>query len=775
MDGQAIREKEALCIEEQAPACTTTCPLHVDVRAMVEHVRDGQFKRAFEVLARTISFPTIISRVCDHPCESGCRRAEVGAPIKIHALERACVDYGFSAVPLRVQRPQIKRRIAIVGAGLSGLTAALDLHVKGHTVVLFEAASELLPRLRAFDHAILSPEDIAADLERVLISGIEFRLNTPIALDDSSEPNSLKQLVDEFDAVYLGSGPQPVAGLSELVVLDSAQHLSINTLTLATSHAKIFAGGSHRYGQQYSPISSLHDGRYAAISIDRVLQGASLEANRDNQGSYPSRLYVNTSRFTPSEAVELSAGTRAYTQQQAMDEGARCFPCHCLECVRLCPYLEHYGGYPKRYVREIYNNDSILMGQHKSNHMVNSCLLCGLCEAICPNDVSMAEVCLEARESMVDKGKMPTSYHEFALRDMAFSQSDAFSMWRHQPGHQHSQTVFFPGCQLSASSPEHVKKVYDHLCAKLPGGVGLMLGCCGAPAQWAGRKDLFQANQQALAESWNAMGRPRMVTACSTCLSTFKQTQPDIALDSLWTVLDEVGVPMPVSSQSGPKRSVAIHDPCTTRDEEPIRNSVRHILSTIGVEVIELNAPGLSTCCGFGGLASFVNPPVTNKVIDQRIAQSDADYLTYCAMCRDNFARRGKRSLHLLDLLLDSEQDTAARADPGFSRRQENRARLKNQLLRERWGENVQQPEAKLELELSEAVHADIELKLILEDDIRQVIQHAQTTGAKLINPATGHFIASFRPSTITYWVEYTQDGSRYLVHRSYCHRMEVG
>ena len=72
----------------------------------------------------------------------------------------------------------------------------------------------------------------------MLISGIEFRLNTPIALDDSSEPNSLKQLVDEFDAVYLGSGPQPVAGLSELVVLDSAQHLSINTLTLATSHVK---------------------------------------------------------------------------------------------------------------------------------------------------------------------------------------------------------------------------------------------------------------------------------------------------------------------------------------------------------------------------------------------------------------------------------------------------------------------------------------------------------------------------------------------------------
>jgi hypothetical protein len=201
---------------------------------------------------------------------------------------------------------------------------------------------------------------------------------------------------------------------------------------------------------------------------------------------------------------------------------------------------------------------------------------------------------------------------------------------------------------------------------------------------------------------------------------------------------------------------------------------VRHLIERCATNVIELDGPELTTCCGFGGLASFANPEVANKIVDKRIAQSSSDYLTYCAMCRDNFARRGKRAIHVLDLLFPGSDDPAARADPGFSMRQENRGRLKRQLLRDVWRQTVNEPTADIELLISAEVHADLEKKLILLDDVRQTIRHAETSHQKILDPKTGHFIASFRPVSMTYWVEYTVADERYTVHRAYSHRMQL-
>ena len=97
------------------------------------------------------------------------------------------------------------------------------------------------------------------------------------------------------------------------------------------------------------------------------------------------------------------------------------------------------------------------MGARQGNRLINSCSLCGLCEAVCPEDFAMQDLCLQARRAMVQKGKMPPSAHEFALLDMQFSNSDRFALARHEPGKTSSAQVFFPGCQLSASSPKQVQ------------------------------------------------------------------------------------------------------------------------------------------------------------------------------------------------------------------------------------------------------------------------------------------------------------------------------
>jgi Fe-S oxidoreductase len=439
----------------------------------------------------------------------------------------------------------------------------------------------------------------------------------------------------------------------------------------------------------------------------------------------------------------------------------------------VCQYLEDYGSYPKRYVRQIYNNECIVMGVRNLNKMVNSCALCGLCSAVCTENFSMADVILDARQSMVRTGKMPPSAHDFALRDMAFSQSAAFTLARHQPGFQSSQTAFLPGCQLSASSPGHVAACYEHLRNTNDGGVGLILACCGAPALWAGDEARFQAALHEIEHAWSSLGEPRLITACSSCFKTLKDRLPHIAVEPLWPYLAPALLPqMPPEPAS---RRLAIHDPCSTRGVKEVEGSARTLLCELGIIPVELNEPGLTTCCGYGGLAQFVNPALADKTVARRARENDADFVTYCAMCRDRFAHQGKRAVHILDLVFAGGGiDPAARPDPGFSQRQENRAHLKTQLLRDVWREQGSLMKPSIELLVSDDVKALLEKRMILLEDVRLTIEYAETSGDKIENPATGRFLASQRSACVTYWVEYSAAGQNFVVHNAYSHRMEV-
>ncbi|HEY8875794.1 MAG TPA: 4Fe-4S dicluster domain-containing protein, partial [Desulfosporosinus sp.] len=97
------------------------------------------------------------------------------------------------------------------------------------------------------------------------------------------------------------------------------------------------------------------------------------------EGTYETKLYVNTKCFTALPVVTMSHKTEGYTPEEAVQEASRCLNCQCLECVKGCKYMEHYGSYPKNYLRQIYNNDTIVMGIRHGNKMINSCSLCGQC------------------------------------------------------------------------------------------------------------------------------------------------------------------------------------------------------------------------------------------------------------------------------------------------------------------------------------------------------------------------------------------------------------
>lgn len=769
MDRDQVRRWEAQCIEEQAPACAATCPLHVDARKLAEHVSRGDFKAGFAALAVATPLAPILAFICDHPCQRACRRAEVGDAVQIGALERACATFGGPAPALR-PLPSRNTRVAVIGGGLSGVSAALSLAQRGHGVTLFELKPRLLARVR--DALPVAPPDALLEQNLALLESLGVHVKCNALISRHEGPFGIDAIFAGFEAIYLATGPELFDETALGLERTADGRLRIDSLTLATSNPRIFAGGAQRYfAGAYSPIASIADGSFAAVSIDRALQGASLDANRDNQGPYTSRLYVQIKDIASSSVIKPADGC-SYTRKEAVQEAGRCIPCHCLECVKVCQYLEDYGSYPKRYVRQIYNNECIVMGVRNGNRMINSCALCGLCVTVCPENLSMANVCLDARQTMVRRGKMPPSTHEFALRDMAFSQSDAFTLARHAPGTVSSAYAFLPGCQLSASSPDHVATCYNYLRSSKPGGVGLILECCGAPARWAGDEDKFHEALTRIESAWQALGKPRLISACSSCYKTLADHLPQIPVEPLWKHLTGAAAQQRVGAASRP---YAIHDPCSTRGIAAVEESARELIAQMGIELEELNSPGLTTCCGYGGLQMFANPALTAKTVARRAAENPADYITYCAMCRDRFAHEGKRSIHLLDLVFPSDgTDLAARPDPGFSTRQENRARLKQRMLRDVWHEKGEFVEPAIHLSISDDVRHLLERRMILLEDIRLTIAHAEHTGERFEDPVTGRSLASLRSTCVTYWVEYARDGERFIIYNAYSHRMEM-
>ncbi|MBS3976699.1 MAG: NAD(P)-binding protein [Syntrophomonadaceae bacterium] len=775
MDQKKWREREARCIQEEAPGCTAACPVHVDGRGIALAVRKKDYAAGFMLLNKMLPFPRIISRICDQPCRQACKRKDLGGAIHVNALERCCAENYDPPAPKILQVKAKDKKVAVIGAGLSGLTAAVELAKKGYKVVVFEATHRLAGSIRDISESILPAQTIEDDLAYLEKLPLEIRYDARIS-NSGSKMLTFDDVCTGFDAVYLGVGCLGASSLNLGLELNSAGKPVIDPVTFATSRSKVFAGGSLLLGTHgKSPITSISHGKIAANSIDRLFQNASLTVGREKEGPFDSSLYTNIDGVEFQVASKEYNPVRGYIVGEALREANRCLLCECMECVKVCEFLANYGSYPKRYVREVYNNLSIVMGIHHANATINSCRLCGLCEQVCPGGLNMGEIYKEARQIMVKKGKMPPTAHDFALRDMQFSTGTKFVLNKHQPGYKKSSIMFFPGCQLSASSPQNVRRIYEFLCAKTEGGAGLSLGCCGAPADWAGRQELFKETIRNVENNWLDLGQPRVITGCPTCYSIFKRELPQMEAETVWTFLEQIGLPDKAKEGVSPKK-LAVHDACTTRHEARLQKSIRSILHKLGHQVEELDTGwGKTECCGYGGLQLFANRDLARKGAERRIKESEADYLAYCAMCRDIFAGRGKRVYHLLDLIFSAkEQDPATQKGPGFSERHENRARLRETLLKEVWGETVEERQSEIKLIIPEAVGDVMEDRMILREDVAKVIAHAEKSGNKFKNMENNSFIACFKPVSVTYWVEYTSQGDGFLVRNAYSHRLEI-
>ncbi|MDR1205313.1 MAG: NAD(P)-binding protein, partial [Peptococcaceae bacterium] len=632
------RDMTKNCIHGNLPDCAGLCPFRFDVRDFTEKLIRGRFDAAYRVYRDTVLFPEIVSRLCSAACRGGCCRKETDAPVRRNLLELAAVQFARQKAPVRLNVPDKGKSVVIIGAGPGGLACALRLASRKYRVTVFDQRESIGGSLLDLPER----EIFLADIENQFgQEKWEFKGGTKIT--------GLSRM--EADAVYIATGQ----GGEDFGALEGRRGYF-------TSADGVFIGGSILGGDA---VSAIRDGRDAAERIEGYLKTGRME---DDVPPLPVGNRPDPVKLVYLPAVEPEAGG-LYTQAQALAEAGRCLRCDCDICQRKCPLMAFYRRYPDKIAEmtegTVWATD--LFYHHLATRMLASCDQCGVCGEVCPRNVDVKALILDARRVMVKKGEMPKVFSAFWLEDMAHANGETAMIVKGAEDNGERGYVFFPGCQLGASDPRYVTLAYERLKRTKP-TVGLLAACCGAPAYWAGDEALHAEVLDRLREVWRRLGEPVLICACATCGKMLAETLPEIKTVSLYQMEWD-------AAPAGEGLAVSIFDPCSSRFDPETQRSVRRLAAAAGC-ALSPDPPESAdaVCCGWGGQYEIANPAMARAVTGGRQADPETVYVTYCANCRDTFARAGKPVLHILDILLGLGD--ARRLPPTWTRRRANRESL---------------------------------------------------------------------------------------------------
>ena len=365
-DASDVREARTMALElllgdhlgECLAACERVCPLDLDIPNMTRRVQSGDLPAAVEDLRSAVPFPGVLGRVCTATCQTGCRQSAADTGLSIRNLERHVADHDRDSETPWVPpcEEDTGRRVAIVGGGPGGLSAAYFLRLSGHAVTVYEKTDRIGGRLRhAFDEEVLPADVLDAEL------GVVERLGAKIRL--GAEPD-LDALVEAFDAVVVAA----------------------STGSGVPARAGVFAAGD-AVRPTDDPTRAMASGKRAAASVDLFLAGAGAETPSKPFTSVMGKLseteMAELAKVTADPAPALGGEPRVLSFEAIAGECARCLHCDCraASTCLLRRYAEEYGASPTRFRRK-----RKLFTRNLDHPLViyepGKCIACGICVTV---------------------------------------------------------------------------------------------------------------------------------------------------------------------------------------------------------------------------------------------------------------------------------------------------------------------------------------------------------------------------------------------------------
>lgn len=319
----------------------------------------------------------------------------------------------------------------------------------------------------------------------------------------------------------------------------------------------------------------------------------------------------------------------------------------CGECVRLCTFLQQ-NGTPAAIAGR---------GQAESNLLsAFGCSLCGLCEAVCPEQLSPSAMFISMRQEAQAKGLVDLKSYSPWLNYEKLGGSALFQRDFIPKG---CTTVFFPGCSLPGTKPAAVRELFMRLKQFEP-NVGLVLDCCGKISHDLGLNDSFGMIFNKLGARLHMKGITRILTSCPGCSKILQKYGEGFEVTSVYEkIVEGQGVGKGHDSKFT-HAPVVIHDPCPARFDEAQQKAVRQLVKNCGYQVVELPSHGgITRCCGQGGMVEGCIPGTVRK--ESGIIAAEAagrPIVTSCGACCDTLAAMAPTA-HVADLLIGTIEGEA--------------------------------------------------------------------------------------------------------------------